>query len=187
MMKENISGDVAVQAEAVGNGEIPASVRIGHTYKFEAYDRHGNLKWVEEVHNTVVNEGLDEILDKFYTGSAYTAAHYVALTGGTPSVAAGDTMSSHVGWTEVTAYGGDRPSFTPGTVSGQSVDNDASKASFAINANGTTIGGAVLTTDNTKGGTAGILIGGAAFSAGDKSLDNGDTLNVTVTATASSA
>lgn len=151
--------------------------------------RGGDLLWVAAARNLVVDEGLDEILDKFYNGSSYTAAHYVGLTDGTPTFAAGDTISgTHSGWAEVTAYSEtNRQDFTPGTVSGQSVDNASNKASFSINSDNTTIGGSFLVTNNTKGGTSGILIGGAAFSAGDKTLDNGDTLNVTVTATASSS
>lgn len=159
-----------------------------NTYLVECFDPDGNLKWRDETTNLVVNEGLDDVLTRYLKGSTYTAAHYVGLTGSTPTFAAGDTMSSHTGWTEVTDYSeAARQDYTPGTVSGQSVDNSASKASFSINADNTTIGGAFLATDNTKGGTAGILYGGAAFSAGDKTADNGDTVNVTVTCTASSS
>ncbi len=74
-----------------------------------------------------------------------------------------------------------------GAVASQSVDNSGSKASYSINANSTTIGGAFISTDDTKSGTTGILYGGGAFTAGDKSLDDGDTLNVTVTASASAS
>jgi hypothetical protein len=159
-----------------------------NTYLVECFDPDGNLKWRDETTNLVVNEGLDDVLTRYLKGSTYTAAHYVGLTGSTPTFAAGDTMSSHTGWTEVTDYSeAARQDYTPGTVSGQSVDNSASKASFSINADNTPIGGAFLATDNTKGGTAGILYGGAAFSAGDKTADNGDTVNVTVTCTASSS
>jgi len=156
-----------------------------HTYHVRCYDKDGNLKWEDVIENLVVNEGLDDILDKYYKGSSYTAAHYVGLTDGTPTFAAGDTMASHSGWAEVTAYSETvRQTFSPGTVSGQSVDNSASKAVFSINATAT-IGGAFLTTNNTKGGTTGTLVGGGAFSGGDKALTSGDTLEVTVTATAS--
>lgn len=156
---------------------------------FEAFDPEGNLRWREEVANLTVNEGLDEILDKFWKGSAYTAQHYLGLTDGTPTFAAGDTMSSHAGWTEVTGYSeASRPDLTAslGAVSSQQVDNSGSAVSFSINA-GVTVGGGFITTDNTKSGTTGILIGGAAFSGGDRSLQSGDTLNLTVTITEASA
>jgi len=136
----------------------------------------------------VVNEGLDDVLEKYLKGSSYTAAHYVGLTDGTPTFAAADTMASHAGWTEVTAYDeAARQTATWGSVSSQSVDNSASKATFTISTNSTTIGGAFLSTDNTKGGTTGTLYGGGAFSAGDKTLDDDDVLYVTVTASAAAS
>jgi len=142
-------------------------------------------KWTDAVENLIPNEGLDEILDKVYKGSGYTAAYYVLLTDGTPTVAAGDTLASHAGWVEISAYTGNRPAITLGAVSGQSVDNSASKAAFAINTNGQTIGGTGICTVAT--GTAGILGGVGAFAGGDKLVDDGDTLNVTITLTQASA
>lgn len=141
-----------------------------------------------EFANLVVNEGLDDSLDKHLKGSAYTAAFYVGLTDSTPTPAAGDTMASHAGWAEITNYDeANRQDLTLGTVSSQSVDNSASKAVFTIDTNSTTIGGAFVTTNNTKGGSTGTLYGIGAFSAGDKTLDDNDTLNVTVTATAAAS
>lgn len=148
---------------------------------------NGVLKWEDEINNTVVNVGLDDVLDKYFKGSAYTAAHYVGLMSGTPTVAAADTMASHAGWTEVTAYSeANRQDLTLGSVSGQSVDNSASKAVFTINSDSTTLGGAFTTTNSTKGGTTGILYGAAAFPAGNKLLDNTDVLQVTVNLTVAS-
>jgi hypothetical protein len=173
-------------AESGANQEL--DLQVTHTYHFEAYDADGNLKWKEEVPNLVVNEGLDDILDRYYNGSNYDASHFVGITGSNPSFASGDTMSTRGGWSEVTSYDEtSRPSYDPGSVSSQSVHNANSKAMFTISSNNTVIGGAFLTTDSTVGGTSGTLIGGASFNAGDKKLDDGDKLNVTVTATLSSA
>lgn len=173
-----IAGSMAVMASMSSAGYLH------HVYDVELIGPDGKVKWTEQIHNLVVNEGLDDILDKYYKGSTYTASHFVGLTDGTPTVAAGDTMASHVGWVEVTAYTeGTRQAFTPGSVASQSVDNSASKAVFSIDTNSTTIGGAFLSTDNTKGGSSGTLVSAGAFTGGDKSADNGDTLNVTVTAT----
>jgi hypothetical protein len=149
----------------------------------------GGLKWQDKAHNLVVDEGLNDILDKYYKGSSYTASHYVRLTDGSPTFAADDTLGgTHSGWTEVTAYDeSPAPTFSPGTVSGQSVDNSGSPASFSINSDSTTIGGGFLATDGTVGGTSGILVGGAAFSGDDRTLASGDSLDVTATASASSS
>jgi hypothetical protein len=152
-------------------------------YTFECIKADGTRRWKEENHNLVVNTGLDDILDKYFKGAAYTASHYVGLLDGTPTIAAGDTMASHVGWVEVTDYDeAVRQTLTLGAVSAQSVDNSASKASYAINAT-VTIGGGFITTDNTKGGSTGVLYSAVAFSAGDRAAQAGDTLLVTATLT----
>lgn len=139
----------------------------------------GQRIWFDEWTNRIVNVGLNDVLDKYFKGSAYTAAHYVGLTDGTPTDAAGDTMGSHAGWTEVIAYSESvRQTYTPGTVSGQAVNNSGSKATFSINADSTTIGGAFLATGSAKSETASILLAVGAFSSGDLTLNNGSTLTV---------
>ena len=154
-------------------------------YQVLCRDRQGRLKWADDFHNLVVNTGLDDILNQYFKGSTYTAAHFVGLTDGTPTIAAGDTMASHAGWTEVTAYSeGARQAFTPGTVASQSVSNSAAKAIFSITATAT-VGGLFLATNSTKGGTTGTLYGVAAFTGGDRAVANGDTLNITGTMSAS--
>lgn len=159
---------------------------LGH-YTVECFRPDGSLRWREEIPNIVTNVGLDEILDKFWKGSTYTASHFVGLTDGTPTVAAGDTMASHAGWVEDQNYSESvRQTLTLGTVASQSVDNSASKAVFSMNAT-TTVGGAFVTTDNTKGGTTGILVSVAAFAEGDRAVISGDTINVTYTSTAADA
>jgi hypothetical protein len=88
-----------------------------------------------------------------------------------------DTMASHAPWAEVTPYSGNRPAFTPGTISSGSVDNSASKAVFTINA-GATVYGAFMNDANS--GTAGVLLGMGPFAA-SRGVLSGDTLNVTIT------
>jgi hypothetical protein len=125
--------------------------------------------------------------DKYFKGSGYTAAWYIGLygSGATNDPAAGDTMSSHAGWTEVTAYSqSTRPAATFGTATTadpSEIDNSGSVAVFSMNGT-TTVGGAFLTSDDTKGGTSGTLFSAADFeSPGDRSVVNGDTINVTYT------
>lgn len=150
--------------------------------------RHADelLLWQDDIKNTVVNTGLDLYLTNMWKASTYTAQHYVGLTDGTPTVNAADTMASHAGWVEVVAYTqGTRPDLTAGlgTVSGQSLTTSSSRV-FSINGT-TTAGGAFSTTDSAKSGTAGTLVTAGAFTQGDRSLSNGDTLNVDLTFTAS--
>lgn len=145
----------------------------------------GKLLWEDQWENLVVNVGLDDVLDKYFKGSAYTAAHYIGLTDGAPvTVAAGDTMASHAGWSEVTTYSETvRQTYNnSAAVSGQSHSNSGNPAQFSINGT-VTVGGGFLTTSNVKGGSVGTLYSAGAFTGGDKSLGNGDTLSVTATFT----
>lgn len=159
-----------------------------NVYLVECFDKDGNMKWSDTIDNLVVDAGLNDSIDKYFNGSSYTAAFYVGLTDGTPTVAAGDTMASHAGWSEVTAYSeSTRPAYQTAAASSKQVTNTANKASFSISSDSTTIGGAFVVTNSTKGGTSGTLYGAGAFSGGDKSADNGDTLNVTVVASAAAA
>lgn len=162
-------------------------VKAGGVFTVQCFDKDGNLKWTEENHNLVVNVGLQDMNTKYFSGSSYTAAWYIGLygAGASNTPAASDTMSSHAGWTEVTAYSqSTRPacSFGTATTADPSViTNSGSPATFSINGT-TTVGGAFLTSDNTKSGTTGILFSASDFqSPGDRSVVNGDTLTVTYT------
>jgi hypothetical protein len=141
------------------------------------------LKWKEEFDNLVVTEGRNALLEDLLKGNAPSAGTtwYVGLKDtGTP--AAADTMGSHASWAEIAPYSdANRPTFTPGTVASGSVDNSASKAVFNINATDD-VYGAFLSNENTKSGTDGKLYGAGDFSSA-RSVQDGDTLNVTVTCT----
>jgi hypothetical protein len=177
-----------VFAEAAAGGASQEGARGGGVFSVECYDKEGNLKWKEEAKNLVVNVGLKDMNDKYFSGSAYTAAWYLGLItgpGASTTIAAGDTMSSHAGWTEDTSYSqANRPTCTFGaatTADPSVISNSASVAVFSINGT-TTIAGAFLTSDNTKGGTTGILFSASDFqSPGDRAVVSGDTLNVTYT------
>ena len=159
----------------------------GGVFTVQCHDKDGNLKWEAQKHNLVVNVGLQDMNAKYFLGSSYTATWYLGLYGAAASndPAATDTMSSHAGWTEVTGYSqSTRPacSFGSATAADPSViTNSGSPATYSINATAT-VGGAFLTSDNTKGGTSGILFSAADFgSPGDRSVVSGDTLTVTYT------
>lgn len=140
-------------------------------------------KWVEAFGNLVTTVGKNDLLTNQFKGSSYTAAWYLGLidNSGFSAVAAGDTMSSHGGWTESTAYSdGARKTLSFGTASSGSLA--ASAASFSINGSAT-INGAFCVTNSTKGGTTGTLYSAGSFSA-TRTVANGDTLNVTLTVTA---
>lgn len=126
--------------------------------------------------NTVVTAGKNDVLDKYFKGSAYTAGWYLMLKGA-GSIAAGDTLASHAGWTESTPYSGNRPGITFGTTSAGS--NTATQISISINATAT-VAGACIASVNT--GTSGILYSCSDF-ASSRSVVSGDTLQITPTVT----
>jgi hypothetical protein len=159
------------------------SAKGGGVFTVTCYDKDGNLKWEESNHNLVVNEGLADMNDKYFSGSTYTAAWYIGLVtgpGAGNTYAAADTLASHAGWTENTDYSGDRKAATFGsaTVADPSViNNSGSVAQFSMTGTAT-IAGAFLASVDT--GTSGILFSVSNFqSPGDRDVVNGDTLNVT--------
>lgn len=153
-----------------------------NVYRVECYDKDGNLKWAEEVPNLITDAGCDDILDKYFKGAAYTASFFVGLkTAG--AIAATDTLAAPGAWTEVVSYTGNRKALTLGAVSGKSVDNSASKASFSMTSS-VTVAGAFIATVAT--GTAGILYGVIDF-ASPRAVIASDVINVTCTLTQASA
>jgi len=157
----------------------------GGVFTITCYDKDGNVKWEDSAHNLVVNEGLKDMNDKYFSGSGYTAAWYLGLITGPSSgtsFLAGDTLATHAGWTEDTNYTGNRKAVTFGaatTADPSVITNSASPSQFTMNGT-TTIAGAFLT--NVATGTSGILFSEADFqSPGDRAVVSGDVLNVTYT------
>ena len=156
-------------------------------YRVECHDKDGNLKWEAQSKNLVVNVGLQYMAGSALTSVAQITTWYLGLygAGAANTPAAGDTMASHAGWTEVTAYSNANrvtATFVTATTADPSVvTNTASPAVFNINGTAT-VGGAFLTSENTKGGTTGTLFSAADFGApGDRNVVNSDTLSVTYT------
>lgn len=187
MSIEKASSTDVVAAGVSAIRSFGEGLKGGGVFKVACHDAQGNLKWEAESHNLVVNVGLQDMNAKYFSGSSYTATWFLGLygSGSTNNPAASDTMASHAGWTEVTAYSqSTRPacSFGTATTADPSViSNSASPATYSINGT-TVVGGAFLTSSNTKGGTTGILFSAADFqSPGDRSVVSGDTITVTYT------
>lgn len=178
-----------------------ASVVRGHAEKANAHgryhvtciDKDGNLKWEDDIENVVTTVGKNVALDAYLAGSAYTVVGpfmgLISSVSYTTGPAAADTMASHGGWTE--AGGTNAPTYTaPRKTAAWAAASAGSKSlsaplSFAITSAGTVKGcflvfstGALSTIDNT----AGTLYSAGLFTGGDKVVANGDTLNVSYTA-----
>ena len=159
----------------------------GGVFHFECYDKDGNLKWKEDCHNLVVNVGLQDMNTKYFKGVTYTAAWYVGLVdaAGFTAYDPTDTLASHTGWSETTAYSGaNRATATFGSATNADpsvIDNSASKAQF--NMTGTvTVKGAFLCATQDKTTNTGVLFSVSSFqSPGDRNVVSGDVLNVTYT------
>lgn len=151
----------------------------GHA-RVECHDADGNLKWVEDIHNLIVTVGGNFLLDNNFRASGYTAAWFIGLKGaGTAALA--DTMASHGGWAEVTAYSESvRQTLTMAAAASKSSTNSASPAVFSVNGT-VTIAGIFITTSNTKSGTTGTLYAATDFSVSRNAV-SGDTLTATYTA-----
>ena len=188
-MNQNEFGGFGDQASITLNTSAKANELVGVEghYTVTCRDKDGNLKWRAEESNLVVNVGLQYLAGVALTSTAQITTWYIGLygPGATNSPSAGDTSATHAGWTEVTPYSNaTRPAatFAAATLANPSVvTNSASPASFNINAT-QVVGGAFLISNNTKGGFTGTLFSAADFQApGDRSVANGDVLNVTYT------
>lgn len=181
-MAENIQASVGKTAQ----GEEMTG--LGGVYTMTCYDKDGNIKWEDQFHNLVVNQGLQDLNTKYFKGVTYTAAWWLGLVDGTsaPSYAAGNTLASHSGWTEIagtgfggTVYTGNRKQAVFGTATTANpsvIDNSASTAVFSIAASAT-IAGAFLANQETS--NTGVLFSAGNFTGGSKTVASGDTVNVT--------
>lgn len=175
--------DVAASG-LIANSQSGDVMQATGRYVAECFDKDGNLKWVAESPNLVVNVGLQYMAGVALTSTTQITSWYIGLygAGASNTPAATDTLATHAGWTEVTPYSGNRPAatFAASTNANPSVvTNSASKASFTINATAT-VGGAFLC--SVASGTSGTLFSASDFqSPGDRSVVSGDVLNVTYT------
>ena len=145
------------------------------------------VKWTESQLNLVTTVGKNDLLDKYFSGSSYTAAWYCGLISSVSysTIAAGDTMASHAGWTEAGPTnapdysGSTRPALAFAAASAGSKATSAA-SSFTFSAAGT-IKGMFGTSNSTKDGTTGILYNAVLFTGGDRTVASLDVVNVSVT------
>ena len=184
MTIEKLKAQDIVAGGLVANTQSGEAASAKGRFAIECHDKDGNLKWTAEESNLVVNVGLQYMVGAALRGTTPVTTWYIGLygSGASNNPAAGDTLASHAGWTEITPYSGNRPAatFAAATLANPSVvTNTASKAQFSINGTAV-VGGAFLCSVAT--GTSGTLFSAADFSApGDRSVVSGDVLSVTYT------
>jgi hypothetical protein len=146
-------------------------------------NKDGEIKWIDDFENLVVDEGLDHLLDVTFDGGAQVDPWYIGLLTSNPNPqanwdAADIAANDFLDYDEVVLQ-----TFVVNPVSGQSIDNVGNVAVFTISQDASTVGGCFLISTDAKAVPAGILYCAGAFSGGDKSVDDNDTLQVTVTLT----
>ena len=187
MTTEKLKATDTVSSGLTCNPKAGEDAQATGLFEIKCHDKDGNLKWEAQSKNLVVNAGLAYMAGSALTSVTQITSWFLGLygAGASNTPAAGDTMSSHAGWTEVVAYSNATrvaATFVTATTANPSVaTNSASPAVFNINGT-TTVGGAFLTSGSAKSGTTGTLFSAADFgSPGDRSVVNSDTLSVTYT------
>lgn len=136
------------------------------TYHLELIDRHGKLLATRDGHNAITDVGLDYCLNTTFNNLASINPFFIGLINNSPGPAPvdGDTMASHAGWVEWTAYSEPiRQDWTEGAASSQSITNAVS-ADFTITSPGS-VWGIFLNSASDKSGTTGTLWSTANFTA----------------------
>lgn len=185
-MNNGFSLDDRTTAGFTARPTVDDTLALQGAFEVVCRDEDGEVKWEETFDNLVPNVGLDHALDVTLNGATQSTTWYVGLVDGatSPTFDAGDTMSSHSGWSEETAYDeAARQTWSSGAVSNQSIDNSGSVATYNYSTS-SDVAGAFLVDDSTSGGTTGVLFAEGSFSS-TRSVGNGDTLEVTYTINAS--
>lgn len=149
----------------------------------EHYDANGVLKGKYEVPNGITDEGIHYLENTGFRAVAQITTWYIGIIDNASftAVADADTMASHAGWIESTAYTNspdNRATWSPGAAASRQITNGTT-ADFSINAT-VTLKGIFITSVNTKGGTTGTLWSTALFGS-NVNVVNGDTLKITYT------
>jgi len=184
-MAEVIKSTTHADATVARGASNMEEVNVTGKYVAQCFDVHGNLKWEENFDNLVTTQGKNALLDTYLAGSSYNATWFLGLISSTgySAVAAGDTANTHAGWNEFSGYSqGTRvaPTFSAASSGSKAT---ASAAVFSVSS-ANTVKGTFLISNSTKGGFSGILYSAGLFSGGDKTIANGDVVNVTYTASA---
>lgn len=187
-------GDI-VDATITRNAGQTDYLGLEGVYVAECFDAQGNLKWSEQFDNLTTNVGRKSLLDSYFANTG-GGAIYMGLagpvSGPTFTPAYTDTQASHGGWNEIgganaPTYSGNRqtPSFSAATSANPSVLTTSAVVTFTMTGSGT-VSGAFINVGGSSSidNTTGTLFSIGAFTAGDKIVTSGDTINVTYTLSA---
>lgn len=166
------------------SAEINAELqRHGVAVKGEYFDRINGGEW-QRTPNLIVTEGLAHMLNVALGTTPKPTAYYLALfsaaaqpqaswTAASFSSAASEVTSMAEGYTDAT-----RPKWTPSNTTGNSIDNMSTIAKVTIStASQLTVQGAAMLTNNTRGGTSGVLVSATKYPSA-RVFQDGDTYEI---------
>lgn len=133
--------------------------------------------------NGSTTAGLNSMLSVYFNSGSQLTTWFFGLINNspTPTLAVGDTIASHSGWSESTDYSESvRQTWTPGSPASGVITNPTD-ATFTMNAT-VTIYGLFLVSNSTKGGTTGTMWAHGAFGS-PQSKTSGQTLDAKYTLT----
>jgi hypothetical protein len=189
------AGETASTATVAAPGAVDAMFAPRAIFHVVCTDENGVEKWREDVPNVVTAQGKLDLLNKYFTGSAYTAAWYCGLISSVSfsAVAVTDVaaqINGTNGWkeagpTNAPASGANRATLTFGAATNVSNNGNiatSSASSFTFTSGGT-IKGMFACSTQAKDATTGILYNAVAFTGGDRAVVTSDVVNVSVSFT----
>jgi hypothetical protein len=142
--------------------------------------KNGDIEYPEFAitRNGICDAGFNDMLGVYFHVDTQASAWYALLIAASPTLSASDTIASHSGWTEVTAYSNSTRVAIPFNASASKSIANTTTANFNINADGTVVSGIGVVNNSTKGGTSGKLWATGLFGSA-VTLNNGDVLQIT--------
>lgn len=141
-------------------------------------NKHGEVDWVDTIENGVTLAGLTDVLSTAFASGTQRSWYFGLIDNlSFSAVSAADTMSSHSGWTELTSYSSaTRQAWSSLSVAAAIAYNPTQVViTFSATCD---VKGIFLSSNDTKGGTTGILWSTGLFSSA-RHKQSGETLSLT--------
>lgn len=165
-----------VRASVDRKYDLAQDLRFSNPFHVEHF-RGGKLLGVSGGFNGVTIEGKNLLLNVMFHGTTALSPWYIGLINNTPTptLAEADTLASHAGWTEFTAYTGNRQEWTETEAANKVIGTDT-VSSFPITATTATVNGILIA--SAASGTSGTLWATGSFTT-PRDVISGDILRVT--------
>jgi hypothetical protein len=156
-----------------------------HGRFFMQHFRAGKRIHREWARNGVTDDGINTVLEGIFNSGALSDPWFIGLinSSGFTQLSPTDTMSSHAGWTELTAYdefgtNPGREEYDSAAAATRMVTNTASPAVFTFNSTNTVRGAFLVDDDGDPTPTVGILLATATFTT-PRAVEDDDVITLT--------